>query len=300
VATDIYKTISGGSIPAKATITAVSAGVGYTISAAATATASGLTFAIGSPVFNTFLLHAPGEHSPTAFNPVVPITNASTHLPTDVPNGATFYPVPSAIANVNAEFGGTYSVVLAGYQWDTPANPRVVTVTVYQYAFAGDTNPAIQVMSPRTFAPANDLPGQGAVPDYITIGEITLPNWEIPADNTQAYYAVTINDTDLNDRLYDLIFVDTQGQMVLVNIPPSYPAYQYYWADVPDQLHDMGLVSGSATDRTAATSVLANTLVSGGPLTLDPGSNQLLIHSLQGYPGITATYYPAYWIDRTS
>jgi hypothetical protein len=251
-------------------------------------------------IYNTFLLHTPGENSPTAFNPVVPITNVSTHLPTDVPNGSIQYPVPSQIANVNADFGGTYSVVLAGYQWDTPANPRVVTVTIYQYAFPGDPHPAIQVVTPRTFTPANDLPGQGVVPDYITIGEVTLPNWEVPADNTQAYYEVTVSSTDLLDKYYDLIFVDTQGQMVLVNVPPSYPSYSYYWIDVPDQLHDMGLVSGSVTDRSRATSVLANTLVTGGPLTLDPGSNQLLIHSLQGFPGLTATYYPAYWIDRTS
>jgi hypothetical protein len=154
-------------------------------------------------------------------------------------------------------------------------------------------------MPPRTFTPVNDLPGQGTVPDYITIGEITLPNAEVTPDNTQAYYTVHIRSSDLLDKYYDLIFIDTQGQLCLVDIPPSQTAYQYYWVDVPDQLHDMGLVSGSATDRTRATSVLANALVSGGPMTLDPGvSNQLLVHSLQGYPGITATFYPAWWIDR--
>lgn len=44
---DLNKTISGTGIPAGTRITAVSAGTGYTISQAATATASGLTFIVG-------------------------------------------------------------------------------------------------------------------------------------------------------------------------------------------------------------------------------------------------------------
>jgi hypothetical protein len=48
VAADANKSISGPGIPAGATITTVTAGTGYVISVAATATASGLTFIVGA------------------------------------------------------------------------------------------------------------------------------------------------------------------------------------------------------------------------------------------------------------
>ncbi len=62
VAGDIYKNISGGSIPAHAIITAVNVGVGYTISAAATATASGLTFTLtnlANPILGSYAFTLP-------------------------------------------------------------------------------------------------------------------------------------------------------------------------------------------------------------------------------------------------
>lgn len=46
VAGDVGKYISGGSIPVGATITAVTPGTGYSISVAATTTASGVTFVV--------------------------------------------------------------------------------------------------------------------------------------------------------------------------------------------------------------------------------------------------------------
>jgi hypothetical protein len=49
-ASDGGKSISGPGIPAAATIVSVSPGVGYVISAAATATASALTFIVGAGV----------------------------------------------------------------------------------------------------------------------------------------------------------------------------------------------------------------------------------------------------------
>jgi len=51
---DLYKAIAGTGIPSGTTILAVSAGTGYTISQAATATASGLTFTIGGPSANQY------------------------------------------------------------------------------------------------------------------------------------------------------------------------------------------------------------------------------------------------------
>ena len=207
VAVDRYKTITGTGIPLNATITAVSVGVGYTISAAATATAGSLTFTIGSATYPTLLLHTPGQYSPTTFQPVVSLCNSGTGLPTDTPDGTTEYSVVSPIAGQNARFAGTYSVVLAGYKWGNPTTARKVSVTIKQYAFIGDTNPVI-VPAPgdpapvlvRTFTPLTDLPGAGGTADFITIGEITLPNSLLTLENSQAYFTVTINSYEPTDR----------------------------------------------------------------------------------------------------
>jgi hypothetical protein len=292
---------NGAAVNVVAANAVLAAGVpSYTISAAATATASNLTFNLGVLPYSTLLLHTPGQYSPTTFQPVVSLCNASTGLPTDTPDGTTFYSVVSPIAGQAARFAGTYSVVLAGYQWANPTVPRTVNVSVYQYAFAGDTNPVVVPLNARTFTPSTDLPGAGAVPDFITLAEITLPNALLTAENSQAIFKVVITSSQTGDRYYDLVFIDTQGETVLLDIPPSWQSYSNYWIDSPDNLHDMGLVSGSNTDRTVATSVLANCFVSGGPLTIDPGANQLLVYSLQGYPGITGTYFPAWMVDRSS
>ncbi len=193
----------------------LAAGVpGFTISAAATATASALTFTLGTSTFSTLLVHTPGLNSPTTFQPVVSLCNSSTGLPTDTPGGTTEYPVKSpvpppspGVSPPNARFAGTYSVVLAGYQWSNPTAARTVSVTIKQYAFIGDTHPVIQPapgdptpVLVRTFTPSIDLPGAGAVPDLITISEITLPNALLTTENSQAYFTVTINSTQTGDR----------------------------------------------------------------------------------------------------
>jgi hypothetical protein len=67
----------------------------------------------------------------------------------------------------------------------------------------------------------------------------------------------------------------------------------------PDIGLDYGQVYGSAADWDTADSVLADVpVMAGGPLAVMPGENPLLAYSVQGAPGITASYIPRWYLDR--
>ena len=69
---------------------------------------------------------------------------------------------------------------------------------------------------------------------------------------------------------------------------------------MPDTTNNLGRVLGSQGDRNQAASVLANAIVSGGPLLVNPGTNTMLVYAVEGAPSMVATYRPAYRVDRPS
>lgn len=204
--------------------------------------------------------------------------------------------IVNPLSTVNAKFNGTYTVVLAAVSpMNTPANSRTITVTVKQYEVAGGAS------SSSSVAVALVPNGSGAQPaiknGIVVVGEITLPQKEIPSDNTTALFTVTVTDTNTSDRFYDCLFLDTAGQTLILNEPTT--GYVTYYADEPDPHNLLGRHMGSNSGRGSAVSVLdACDAISGGALTVEPGDNMLLTYSVEGAPSIGVNYFPRFFIDR--
>jgi hypothetical protein len=237
--------------------------------------------------FNDFILHRPGENAPMDLNPLVPI-------PVSDPPDNREYAVPHTTVGRNAVFKGTYTVMLCNASWDSPGNSRRISVTVNQYEYAG--GPAVSVQATRTLTPATDV-----VNGYVSMGELTLPIKSVSQSNSDCYYTVSIHDTNQNDAFQDLLFLDVQGQTVLVNIAPGSAGdsrYGNYYIDEPDLDHDLGLLLGSSHERDRAISVLDMAMVTGGPLYVAPGDNLLLTYSTKGALNLVITYLPRWFSDR--
>lgn len=152
--------------------------------------------------FNTLIVHRPAYGSPNTFVPCVPINGG---------NGTTVtMPVP--VSNVNATFDGTYSVMLTNNTWNTPANARTLSVTVTQYEYVGSNGFS------QTSTPISIIPNTQVTNGIVVLGNITLPIKAVAPGNTTSFYTVTVNDSNGSDTFFDVLFLDTMGQSVLVNI----------------------------------------------------------------------------------
>jgi hypothetical protein len=236
--------------------------------------------------FGALIAHRPSVDAPDSLNPCVPIGNTA-----DAPIG-TAYTVPSLIAGVNALFGGTYSVVLVSYVWDNPTVTRQVTVTVTQYEYVG--GPSYPVSITRSFTPSTDI-----VNGIVIMGELSLPVKDIDPSNTSAYFTVSISDTDQADQFLDVLFLDSQGETYLINIPPG-NSYVNFFIDEPTADRDLGRVMGSDLDRSQAISVLDTAICSGGPFYIVPGDNTFLAYSPAGAPNLGVSYLARWFTDRLS
>jgi len=240
--------------------------------------------------FKTLVAHIPGPNAPASLIPFVSVGNGA-----DTPNGGTEYAIQAVASGVNARFGGTYSILIVAETINSPSSSRTITLAIKEYEYSG--GPATSTTVARTFIPdttgAVDL--TSGLNGFIALGEVTLPTRDIAPDNTASYFTVTVTDTDTSDRFLDVLFIDTSGQLVLINLSSG---YLNYFVDVPDQTSDLGRILGSQGDRNQAASVLASAIVSGGPLLVNPGNNTLLAYAVEGAPSIVATYRPAYRIDR--
>ena len=241
--------------------------------------------------FSTLIAHRPGQNAPPSLNPCVSIPNTS-----DLPNGTNLYLVPSLVPGQYALFGGTYTVVATAYQWYLPASPRQVTVTVSQYEYQG--GPAYQTTVTRNFTPSLDITN-----GIVIMGEMTLPVKDIHPSNTSAYFTVSISDTynssGASDSFLDILFLDTQGQTVIINVPFG-QAYENFWVDEPTTDRDLGYVLGSGYDRSQAISVLDSAIVSGGPFYITPGDNLYFVYSPSGNPSLGVSYLSRWYLSRLS
>jgi hypothetical protein len=241
-----------------------------------------------SQAWKSLIVHRPPRGTPKTYQPLVSVGAGA-----DVPDGSHWY-APPPVTGVNALFNGTYSVYLIAASWNGSGS-RTVTVTVRQTEYAG--GPAYTAATvPVAFTPSQVTNG------VLCAGVLTLPVRDIPPDNSSAGFAVAVTDTNTADRFYDALFIDTMGQLVLINAPSG--GYLRHWIDAPDANAALGRVLGSQTDRRAAVNALVNTgdVWSGGPLTVEPGDgdNILFAYCPDGLaPAVGATYYPAYYFDRT-
>jgi hypothetical protein len=241
--------------------------------------------------FSSLLLHIPGPDAPDAFSPLVQLGT-----PGVAGDGATEYPVPAPVAGgPNADFDGTYTIVCAASTLAVAQAQRTVIITVRQYEFPGGPFRDLHTF-PRTFTPVDDVTGNGIV----VMADLTLPHWDVAPDNSAGYYTVIIDDTNLADVWSDLMFIDTAGETVIIDddLPA---AYAQFLIDEPPPVRDLGRILGTNSTRAAAISVLDKCLaVSGGPLSVYPGDNQILAWSRQGAPQLSFTYIPRWFSSRTS
>jgi hypothetical protein len=236
--------------------------------------------------FSTLIAHIPGPQAPQDLAPLI------TFGDTDVPNGSTEYPVQSLIPGTYADFSGTYTVAVVANAWNSSSSSRTLTLAVKQYEYAG--GPSYTTSVSRTFTPSTDI-----INGIVVLGELTLPLKDVAPDNLAGLYTVTLTDTNTSDTFLDCLFLDTLGQTAVINIAAS-GAYVSYFLDEPDPTTDIGRVMGSVFDRDAAISVMDNTLVSGGPLFLQPGDNLMLVYAVEGAPALSVSYSPRWWLDRLS
>lgn len=240
--------------------------------------------------FNTLIVHSLGANTDPNVNPIVTIPI------TDVPNN-TEYAVPSVNGLLPATFSSSYTVLLANYYWNnsTSSNPRQITVTVNQYEYPGGPKYSVQVS--RAITPATD-----SVNGMLNMGEVTLPVKDFVAYNDQSYFTVSINDTDTSDRFMDVLFLDTTGQTVLINIDPGQPGFgQYvnYFIDEATADRDLGFVGASFQDRQHQVSVLDYAQISGGALYIASGDNLFLVYSPSGAPNLSVQYSPRWYLSRS-
>lgn len=242
---------------------------------------------LSPPTFKTLLLHRPGFYAPEEFNPLFPIPAG------DAIDGSITYIYPALVPGILPRFNGTYTVMVVGSAWNSPTTSRTITVTVtlVEQLFASTYAQQVQWSFIPNNLPYNNTP-------FVALGNLTIPSVEIPPDNLNAYYTISIHDTNTSDTLVDVIFLDTMGSTVIVNSPNP---YTQMYIDEPLTSRRIGRIMGTQVDRANAVSLLAAAqMVSGGPPTINPHGNQsLLAYCLEGAPNMRMLYYPRWMFDRT-
>lgn len=240
-----------------------------------------------SAPFKSLIVHRPPLGALKTFVPLVPVGAGS-----DAPDGTHQYTVPQPVSGINADFGGTYTLYLIASSLNG-SSARTITITVTQYEFAGGPSYSVSTL-PVTVTPAQITNG------ILTAGVLTLPVKQVASDNSGGYYSVSILDTNNADRWLDCLFLDTQGQTVVINGTGS---YINYYLDAPEPNLDLGLIMGSSQGRPSAISVFdACQAISGGAMAIEPadGENQLFAYSADAMaPNISVSYYASYFFDRT-
>ena len=237
---------------------------------------------------SSLLVHMPKPDAPPELSPLCPVGNGA-----DTPNGGTEYTVPP-INSLPARFDGTYTVYLIASSYNNPTSSHTVSVVIKQYAYS--SGPSVQTTLSRTFTPSTDI-----LNGYIDLGNITLPLADMAPGNTDSFFVVTVTSNFTIDRYLDVLFLDTQGQLVFVNFSGSAFA-QNVWIDEAELDRDLGRVLASETDRDRARSCLASdnsNRVSGGPLCVTPEvHNRVLVYQQQGVPATTMSYLPRWQSGR--
>jgi hypothetical protein len=238
-------------------------------------------------------VHRPPLGALKTFQPMVSVGAGA-----DPPDGTHQYTMPQPVTGVNADFGGTYTIYLVNSSWSgvgSSSTTRTITVTVTQYEYAGGPGYSVSTL-PVIVAPNQVSNG------IVTAGVLTLPVKAVAPDNVGGYYTVSVTDSQTSDRWLDCVFLDTQGQTVVVNEPTS--GYLSYYIDAPDPNVSLGRIMGSQGGRPNAISVMDNTpYISGGPLFVEPadGDNQLFCYCADGTaPNVSLSYFSCYFFDRTA
>ncbi len=240
-----------------------------------------------SAAFKSLIVHRPPLGALKTFQPLVSVGGGA-----DAPDGTHQYTLPQPVTGINADFGGTYTIYLIASSL-SGSSARTVTVTVTQYEYAGGPSYSVSTL-PVTVTPAQVTNG------ILTAGVLTLPVKAVAADNASGYYSVSVTDTNNSDRWNDCIFLDTQGQTVVISGTGG--GYISYYLDAPEPNLDLGLIMGSSQGRPSAVSVFdICQAISGGAMAIEPadGENSLFAYSPDALaPNISVSYYPRFFFDR--
>jgi hypothetical protein len=242
------------------------------VSVGAARTPANLALTPASGTLTAFVLHSP----PIDQDPNVAILSALSNSLTDQ---------TITIAALNSRFRGTYAAVLGV---DTVGSGSITaTITVTQKA-NGTTVGVAKTITKTYTAGARVIPA----------GEVTLPLYDVPDDNTTTSYTVRVQVTGA-ERYSEVMLLDTSGQTVLTDSNLAAGAAAVY-IDEPSPLQSGSSVFATASDRTAAFGVLGNCFTSGGPILLEPGANKFLAWVSTNTPVVTATYYPRWPFERAA
>jgi hypothetical protein len=199
-----------------------------------------------------------------------------------------------ATGSVPGRYHGTYQVILCVGTWNTPAAARTITVTIFQ-RLAGGTSQSVALV--KTLTPNTDPDLLRPLTGLVSMGTVNLPLAGIAPGNLTDYFQITVNDTNTSDRVLDTLILDVSGQTVIYSTAGT--GVNNLFATEPDIGMDFGTVYGSSSDWSGAWSVMGDTpVLSGGPLAVLPGENPLLVYSVQGLPGVQASYIPRWRLDR--
>jgi hypothetical protein len=218
--------------------------------------------------FAAFLLHSPPEDQDSNAAILSSLSNAS--------NSQTV-----TIAAVNGNLRGTYTVVLGVDIVGGGAVTATVTITQQQSAVNVGT---AKVLSKAYTSGAHVIP----------VGEVTLPLYDVPVDNNTTGYTVQVVITGA-DRYTEVMLLDTRGQTILSDTDLTTAVANVY-IDEPSALQSAPAAYGGAS-RAVATSVLASSILTGGPIVVEPGVNAMLAWVSTSTPVLTATFYPR-WLDE--
>lgn len=248
-----------------------------------------LTYQPPLRTFNDLIIHRPGDGAKHTLNPLVMIP------PNDPPDGREYNVLP-LVTGHNAEFQGTYSVLLVANAWNsaTSGTSRRISVTVNQYTSANGS--AVSVQATRVVTPDTDI-----INGYVDMGTLTLPIKDYDVSNDNIRYTVSVHDTDTGDSFQDLLLLDVSGQTFLVNIAPGTAGdnvYSSFYIDEPTYDRALGQVLGTSHGRPQAISVFDMAMNTGGPLYLESGENLLLVYSTGGAPNLGLSYDPRWHTDR--
>jgi hypothetical protein len=231
--------------------------------------------------FPALIIHKPSRRSGMIAPAVIPAGDGG-----DPPDGREY--AISAVDGQAARYGpATYSVLAVAWSWNG-AGARQVTATIRQYESAGGASSSASVSASVT--PGSVLNG------IVNLGEITLPVKDMPPDNTDSYFTISLTSGNTSDRFLDILLLDTQGQTFWISMAGS--GYSDYWIDEPGTANRLGRVLGSIGDRSQAVSVLGSTFASGGPLRLVPVDNIFTLYSPSGQPALEADYLPRWHHER--
>ena len=222
--------------------------------------------------FTQFLLHTPPANQDSAAQ-ILSSLSTSTN-----PQNVT-------IAAANANLRGTFSIVLGGA---TDGTAGTIQVTVTQKE--NGTQVGDPWVSPQV---THDITTQGLL---FVIGEVTLPLYDTPSDNTLTSYLINVNISAGTDRYSELMLCDTTGQTILTDTAAASSGVVVY-VDEPSPLQSGPSVYISSVDRTTAWGKLGDCVVSGGPILFEPGANKILAWTDSGTPAVALSYYPR-WLDE--